>query len=354
MAMTYHDVIQPHKEALFKYYQKYESEITSRLKSLPQKLTQKSVSYSKTSRLEGNKLFKRSYKDIETIKQIFVKYTKSISYAPKDSEHLALAYESRSALLLHIKEFEETIKDIDRAHKITKCVTLKIKLICKKVECLKRLGRFDDDKILNEAISLLTKFKKGSKEREFYEELIEEAKGQFEIYGNHIKTIKKTIPQDGILHENENKKVNDFSDIYLDYEKAYGKLLRAKKDFKTGEIVFVEKLYAAVPITERNFQMCNHCSLMTWSSIPCDNCSWALYCSENCKKEAWEKYHDFECPIICQEDCLKDLRDSDIVIRTFIMGIKEAGTISKLKTELEGGNKYIYTYMISYITKLFF
>ena len=343
---SYHAIIQPHKEMLFEYYQKYESEISSMVKSLPERLLQKSVSLSEKLRLEGNELFKRPNKDDETNKNIFLKYTQSIALAPKDSNHLALAFGNRSAFLLNTRKLEESIEDIDRALRITNSEALEIKLICRKVECLKRLGKYDDDKILNKALSLVTNFEKGSELREYYDKIIEKAKGKFEIYRNNAKPIKKTIPRDGVLHENKNKKVNDFSDIYLDYDKTFGKLLRAKKDFKTGEIVFIEKMYAAVPNTARRLQICNHCLLMTWSSIPCDYCPWALYCSENCKTIAWEKYHDFECPFICNEDCFSSLRESDMSLRTFIMGIKEAGNLFKLKTELEGGDKLKYVYYI--------
>ena len=330
-------MMQPKKEALFNLFENLDDSIADTVRSMPDKLNKKSVIDSDKTRQEGNELFKSSKTD-EINKHTFLKYTASIAYAPKDSEKLALAFGNRSALLLHALKLEESTQDIDRALSITNSNSLKIKLLCRKVECLKRLGKRDTQKILNEAISLISEFKEGSTEREFYDKLIEKAKGNFEIYKKCVKEIEKVITSDSVLHENRKKKVNNFSSVLLDYDKEFGRLLRASKDIRTGEILFIERMYTTIPIWERHLQICNHCLLMTWSSIPCDNCSWAMYCSDNCKTTAWEKYHNFECSVLSHDNEFQGYKESNVAIRMFIMRIQEAGNLSNLKKELEEGN----------------
>ena len=337
---SFQDLMQPNKEALFNLFKSLEGNIANSMQSLPNKLNKKSAIHSDKTRKEGNELFKSSKTD-EINKHTFLKYTASIAYAPKDSEKLALAFGNRSALLLHALKLEESIQDIDRALSITNSNSLKIKLRCRKVECLKMLGKSETQKILNEAISLVSEFKEGSTEREFYDKLIEKAKGNFEIYKKCVKEIEKVITSDSVLHENRKKKVNNFSSVLLDYDKEFGRLLRASKDIRTGEIVLIERMYTSVPNWERHLQICNHCLLMTWSTIPCDNCSWAMYCSDNCKTTAWEKYHNFECSIVSHENESHGCKECSVPLRMFIMGIQEAGNLSNLKKELEEGNECI-------------
>lgn len=71
--------------------------------------------------------------------KILSHYSRSIALAPIESEALALGYGNRSAFLLRISKYKDSILDIDRALKITNSKILKIKLLCRKIECLKNL-----------------------------------------------------------------------------------------------------------------------------------------------------------------------------------------------------------------------
>ncbi|XP_014210617.1 SET and MYND domain-containing protein 4-like [Copidosoma floridanum] len=84
----------------------------------------------------GNKVFREPRHDAKSHMQIWRFYSYSIAHAPPGSDHLALGYANRSALLLHLRKFEECIRDVDRTLKITKCCELKAKLLCRKTECL--------------------------------------------------------------------------------------------------------------------------------------------------------------------------------------------------------------------------
>ena len=207
---SFQDLMQPKKEALFHHFESSEDDIANTARSLPAKLNKKSAVHSDKARQEGNELFRRTSKTNEISKHTFLKYTASIAYAPMGSENLSLAFGNRSILLLHALKLEESIQDIDRALRITNSNSLKIKLLCRKVECLKRLGKCDTQNILDKAISLVSEFKKGSAEREFCDKLIEKVKGQFEIHKNCVKEIEKVIASDSVLHENQKKKSEQF------------------------------------------------------------------------------------------------------------------------------------------------
>ncbi|KAJ8664721.1 hypothetical protein QAD02_006383 [Eretmocerus hayati] len=123
--------------------------------SLMTRETPKSHTESKAARDRGNALFRSKVHDESVHVQIFKYYSKSIAVALNQSEELALGYGNRSAFLLHIKRYEDSILDIDRALAITKSEHLKIKLLCRKVQGLKELGKYKDSKLLKEAQELL-------------------------------------------------------------------------------------------------------------------------------------------------------------------------------------------------------
>lgn len=87
-------------------------------------------------RIQGNQIFKTDDHDIDMHIKIWEFYTKSIAYAINDSQELATAYFNRSAFLLHIRKYPESIADIDRALKFTKSDNLLVKLYCRKIVCM--------------------------------------------------------------------------------------------------------------------------------------------------------------------------------------------------------------------------
>ena len=106
-----------------------------------EELPSKSAKNSEEARVEGNQLFSSCIHNSQVHEQIWKCYSRSISWAPISSEELALAYGNRSAFLKHIRKFQECINDIDRALLNTNTLSLKIKLLCRKSECLVKLNR---------------------------------------------------------------------------------------------------------------------------------------------------------------------------------------------------------------------
>lgn len=290
---------------------------------------------SEDCRLKGNELLNSKNHDSKTHEMILSRYASSIALAPPSSEELALGYGNRSALLLHLSMFTECIQDVDRALEITKSNVLKTKLLCRKVKCLSAIGKKDNiEKTLKKAQHFYKQSEKSKKEGLM--KLIEDARSYLNKE-NKIKETKnssKTLPLE--------KSLNDFSSISVARNEKFGNYLTAAKDIEPGEVIFIEKPYVSSVYPEKVFMYCDHCLKLSWSTIPCDTCSICMYCSEKCKKEAWDEYHSIACSVIfkCEFFYQSDQNDLSrkilpVTVRTIILAIKEAGSIEKLKNNLE-------------------
>lgn len=282
---------------------------------------------SEQARLAGNILFQQKIHDSKLHRLILHKYSLSIAIAPPSSEAEALGYGNRSAILLHLEKFPESIQDIDRALSITKSNFLKTKLLCRKVKCLAAIGLTADiEKTLQKAGHFYNNSEKSKKQDLL--KLIKEA----EIYSNKKKQFKKENNSKLLKIE---KNVDDFSSISIEYNDKFGNHLIAAKDIEPGEVVFIENPY--VFAVEENFTYCNHCFKVSWAGIPCSSCWRCMYCSEKCKNDAWSKYHNIECATFINCDAVHPefSRLVQITIRAVITGVKQAGSIEKLKNNLE-------------------
>lgn len=293
-------------------------------------------------RKQGNGLYVKVNLDDFQIRQVFKLYSQSIVAAESNSEDLALAFANRSALLLRMKKYKDGVSDIDRALKISKSDSYKVKLLCRKIECLLIQDSPESEDVFSEIELLMSKINDREKKKKSLDEIVEKAK---ESMKNHTYTsgpVENVVPEHlRILSEKGQE--NPFDAVTIKHSERYGRYLTANRDFAAGEIIFVEKPYVRVPSLKTAHLYCSHCLLMSWSMIPCDYCSCAMFCSDNCKKEAWERYHDIECPIIAHlvmndRSNIADKYRGDyqqLTIRALIMGIKEAGGLDQLRTNLQ-------------------
>lgn len=301
-----------------------ESELKSALNIV---LKRKSAEDSEKARKKGNALFLHQIKhDALTHEKIFDCFCESVALAPVESQELALAYGNRSYLLLHIHKYEESIKDIDKALQITASDVLKAKLLCRKVECLKKLGFSNVSTILEMVQNLMEKIEGPNKIRlvKMFDDVKALAVKQFEMGSEDKKT------------ERQSQETYDYlSQVSIKYNKKYGRHLVAAKDYKPGDIIFNEKIYACT--TNNCNTYCQYCLEAVWSSIPCSYCSWAMFCSENCKKKAWDAFHDIECCLISHLRAVIPAywKCFTLHIRVLINGIKETGSIANLRETIE-------------------
>lgn len=117
----------------------------------------------------------------------------------------------------------------------------------------------------------------------------------------------------------------------------------ATRNINPGEIIFVEKPYVSCLNIKKHYIYCCHCLSVAWTGIPCNNCSWFIFCSEKCKEDACKEYHDVECTCVpyiahflnfLQEETKENVIFDTLSIRALIKGVKEVGSIEKLKAFL--------------------
>ena len=275
-------------------------------------------------------------------------------FAPKDSHELALAYSNRSAFLFHIKKFKHCLKDIDRALLIKISIPTRIKLICRKAKCSAILGSNEGINILRETTELMNNIQEHESKKLLFN-LINQAKSFFKRFTSYIAA--EDDQKFKVLERlNQSSKSSDSVDIK--YTKKYGRHLIARKDLKPGEIIFEEKIYAHCTSPRKMHSHCCNCQQVCWSGIPCESCTWAIFCSEDCLEQA-KIHHDIECTLM--EFLLKydkhQVYEYHLTIRLLILGLKEAGSIHKLKTNLQAVNKnegikLIYKFIKKFIFEL--
>ncbi|KAJ8687240.1 hypothetical protein QAD02_023034 [Eretmocerus hayati] len=234
------DILQPYLQALH---------APPHMQSKFPEIITKSSQKSKEFRKNGNDLYTKKVHDEMDHKMILYFYTKSIAFALRDSEELALAYSNRSVLWMHVKNYHLCLIDVQRALKITKCIHLRTKLLARKAKCsnLKQSNR------------------------------------------SQPKTLKFPAFQ-------PSKLVPCAADsIALVHNERYGRHYVATRDIRAGEVVLSEESpYIAVK-NDQIYLVCSHCLAFAWAGIPCEFCALTIYCSETCKEKAWNQYHDIMC-----------------------------------------------------------
>ena len=306
-------------------------------------------------RNDGNELYKKVGTNPLDREEVYKAYSQSIAFAKPNSEELALAYGNRSALLHRIEKYKESILDIDRALEINKSDSYKIKLLCRKIECLAYQGLPE----CNDVCAQTELFVKNiecldDKTKQNLNKTMSLAKKLLKNVETSKRQEKDEVPEHmKILLQKENG--NPFDSISIRHNEKYGRYLSAKRDFGAGEIIYVENSSIKV-INHINFYIyCGHCLATSWSTVPCDYCHWCMFCSEKCKNEAWEKYHDIECIIIAhlleQGHVLRQIHYLMLTVRLLIIGAREASGINNLKSELKAVDSCtgkLYLYIFSY------
>lgn len=297
----------------------------------------KSAEEAQKWRNEGNKLYSQSTSP-EDLRNVCKLYSKSAAYAPVGSNELALAYANKSAVLLKLGKFEKCLELINQCLLLNYPKDLKIKILVRKVECLKILQHSKTKEFYDEALSWIEN-QVSISERDQMKKKLEDG------YRKEVE-VRKTFSNEEIdsalaefFYQNASDEIPCASNsVELEYDQNYGRHLVASRDIRPGEIILNERPYTMVTKNPYRYSHCWGCSEFAWNCIPCDECVNVVYCSEKCKNESWQKYHDFECQIL--GDILELGMDSFgnpnvIALRFFILALKEHGSIANLKEELK-------------------
>ena len=111
--------------------------------------------------------------------------------------------------------------------------------------------------------------------------------------------------------------------IEMGCTKSQGRYLKAKEQIKAGDVLILEKPYAAVLVPENKTTHCSHCfELLEEDITSCTVCKQVKYCSISCQLDAWKLYHKHECSL---EPLLEMLElSSHLALRLLLVsGIKK-------------------------------
>nr|CAD7266925.1 unnamed protein product [Timema shepardi] len=249
-------------------------------------------------------------------------YTESVRYAPRGSSDLALAYANRSAVLLHMEyyqvanalivlsstaedgEIEECLRDIELALKNNYPQHLRHKVETRQGQCLARLQRRNQSlseqhvtEMSRKDIKYVTGNKKICSQKEVSAHLHEACSTDTTSREGEDNLSKREhyVELPSVAHGENDKFPFASSALDLVYDKFKGRHVKANKDIKIKEILFVEKPFAFVVLPDHYSAHCHHCCSSFVAPIPCWECSDALYCSEVCRQESWGDYHHWEC-----------------------------------------------------------
>ncbi|KAJ8665312.1 hypothetical protein QAD02_006974 [Eretmocerus hayati] len=291
---------------------------------IPRKSSEKSMIF----RDEGNKLYRQNKHTETHYRKVLSFYTKSIAYAPLESEELALALSNRSTLWLHLHRYDLSLIDIDKALQLTKPTTeLSGRLQTRKLKCLNLYKSYmaveDDNQELKPMINRLYSSPKLFR-------LVNEEKPEVPRF---IDDVMPELPK-----FKSSKSIHCAADsITMLHNKKYGRHYIAARDIKPGEVLMSEESpYVSVEF-DQMYLICSHCLAFAWTAIPCDHCVFAVYCSETCKNIAWSQYHDVQCSILpflnsgVYEE--KDLSSVNELVRMTIIILKREGLETVLKKE---------------------
>lgn len=295
----------------------------------------KNAESSVKAREAGNTLYAQKNHNHEIMETNLNFYSMSICYAPAASEEMALGYANRSALLLHLKRYHGSIADIHRALSITNSPSLKVKLLCRKVDCLIALGLPEDTAMFEKAVEFFNKIDEKDETKKKLQNLLARTKNELDSKQLIVKSNTS-----GLVNQKKEEKINYYNSISIASSKKYGRHLIATQHIQPGEIVYVEKPYVVCPGSEKLYINCSHCLAIAWNGIPCKHCNWCIFCSSKCRKEAWSKYHFIECSVVTRMIKLNRSfsQNFQMSLRAVIMGLRENGGIAKLETEVVSMN----------------
>ncbi|XP_023248036.1 SET and MYND domain-containing protein 4-like, partial [Copidosoma floridanum] len=218
----------------------------------------KSAEASTAARERGNKLYRSTTHTKKIYLDTLSCYSESAALAEDGSEELALAYSNRSALLFRLHKYQECLVDIKMAHQITKSDELRVKLLTRKMKCMK---------LRNDKSNSI-----GSGNVEAVESL---------AVGNRSPTIPCA-----------------YDCVTLAHNEKFGTHVVATKNIEPGQVIVIEKALAQFPSRDKTYLVCSHCLAFACNGLPCKSCVVVIYCSEKCRKEAWAQYHDAECVVL--------------------------------------------------------
>ncbi|KAF4524928.1 hypothetical protein B566_EDAN013890 [Ephemera danica] len=237
-------------------------------------------------RLEGNeKLLKCG---ASTVEEVLMLFTESLAYAPVGHECVALAYANRAIALHKGGYYLAAIADNQRALNAGYPEHLRYKIYARQgkiYRAMEQNGRAL--KCYNLALGYLEKSRLDAGDRLKLQETdidpaLDELLGAEEEEEDFVDlTHDPSIGVEEIEVPSFGDKFNPevpalSASVSLKYSETFGRHLVANRPIQAGEILIIEKPFAAILFEEFQYCNCSHCFKHCVALLPCPNCNWGM------------------------------------------------------------------------------
>ncbi|CAD7013462.1 SET and MYND domain-containing protein 4 isoform X2 [Ceratitis capitata] len=250
-------------------------------------LNSKESATKKSNRLreEGNVFYcSKSPSKTENMFKAGQQYTLAIFAAAPYTEALALAFANRAMVLQELGYYRQAYDDCICALETNQYpMRLIHKIKIRQAFCVYYL---QDAKKLELHLTELEKCGLN----ESYKQRVDELQKGLSSIANEI--IKETQDND-----KEDMSLTETTELVDSKDATRGRYVVAKRDIKSGEIIFHERISAFVPV--EGTQICQQCGSVFIIPIPCHACNGkVIYCSLKCREDQ-AKVHQNECVGYC-------------------------------------------------------
>ncbi|TGZ49030.1 Uncharacterized protein DBV15_10838 [Temnothorax longispinosus] len=256
---------------------------------------QKDLEISTAFKLSGNKEF-QSKKYAASLEL----YTKSALYAPSNSVDLSIAIANRSASLFYLDRWQDCINDIKLAIKLGYPENLRYKLHLRAAQCYLKLGnRGSAVETVLQMHNILNQRNMPNEKKERLRRQMKDITSRISCMEDNADNTTDTteFPSQPEVAYGENPNFRSASAaIEVKYAPEKGRYVVANRDIKRGQILFVEKAFAFVPLPHVKTYICYNCCRSCGDTpVPCTECVDSAYCNIDCWDEARSSCHRWEC-----------------------------------------------------------
>ncbi|BES94045.1 unnamed protein product [Nesidiocoris tenuis] len=288
-------------------------------------LVRKSDVAAEKLRVAGNRAFVESKNDINALQL----YTKAICIALPDAKEIAMAYANRSAVTFALREYRNSINDIERALAGQYPKHLRCKLVERRGRCYLELKKYhrafsdfsavknlveecgDDEEIKRSKIARL-------------EELIEKCCGMKDATEAPLTSCPSTTHPPSPYIECASNAVE------IAYSDQMGRHVVSSVDILPGDVLAVEKPFASILLPPNYSLYCEHCKRRCHSALPCVQCTEIVFCDENCRQKSWSMYHSVECNAIPSLIAIGCDKMEFLALRTLLVASRKGHSFKEL------------------------
>ncbi|XP_059490450.1 SET and MYND domain-containing protein 4-like [Neocloeon triangulifer] len=239
---------------------------------------------------EGNLRYKR-----DEFFEAATAYTRCVVLSPLKDPGRAKALASRSAVLMNVGRFEDSILDADRALEHAYPQELRFRLHLRKAQCFKELGNLTRaDEEMSKTRKLIEESKATTEEQK--SEILAIAERTFaggcDVKVRRVKVEYMNPPE--ISHGVSENLPCLSSAVDICKNEKYGRHWVATRDLQTGDVLLKEEPAVAGLKIEAKWTHCAHCFRPSFTLYPCQTCNKDLFCNTECKNAA-KNYHTVIC-----------------------------------------------------------